>query len=62
MKTYGEVDVTFHAFLNSALDYGECAGSGCGRFTLGERTRRCPLNRRLGGRGGEQKIPTPVGS
>jgi hypothetical protein len=43
MKTYGVVEVYFHAFLTSTLDEVGLSGSLPGRFTLYR------LDRRLGG-------------
>jgi hypothetical protein len=37
MKTYGKVEVQFHAFLTSAMDGGEQSDSLPGHFTPGER-------------------------
>jgi hypothetical protein len=46
MKTYGVVEVQFHAFLTSALDGGERLASRPGRFTHRERT---PCTHCIGG-------------
>jgi len=35
MKTYGEVEMQFHAFLTSELDGGEWSASRPGRFIRG---------------------------
>jgi hypothetical protein len=60
MKTYGEVEVQFHAFLTSALDEDVWSVLHPGRFS-----RQYALDRRLGeplgraGRGGEGTNPCP---
>jgi hypothetical protein len=38
MKTYGGVEMYFHAFLTSALGIGDWSASHTSRFTLGKRT------------------------
>jgi hypothetical protein len=48
VKVYRGVEVWLHYLLASALDGGDCLGSGTGRFTLG-RGHESPLNERLRG-------------
>jgi hypothetical protein len=67
MKAYEGVDIQSDIFLTSAL-VGEWSASRPGRFTLGEKRRWYPLDRRLGepqsrsGRRGEEKILDPTGT
>jgi hypothetical protein len=66
MKAYGEVDAySIYIFLASALAGGEWSASRLGRFTLGGKSVRYPLERRLDGpqsRSGrrEEKILDPI--
>jgi hypothetical protein len=68
MKTYVGQDQYVHVFLTSALVGGELLASRLGRFILGERALRYPLDRRLGGRQrwsrrhAEAKILAPTGT
>jgi hypothetical protein len=39
MYSYGEVEAKLHTILSSAADEDEQWSSGCGLFTLGERTQ-----------------------
>jgi hypothetical protein len=60
MKTYGEVKVSNHAILTSAVYGGEWLVSRSGRFTLGSKSPSYPLGRRplsRYGRDGERKGP-----
>jgi hypothetical protein len=57
MKTYGGVNVQFHAFLTSALDVGEWPSSRPGHFTPEERV---PGTHWTGGNAvAKRKIPSP---
>jgi hypothetical protein len=63
MKTYGGVEVEFHAFLTTSLDGGELSASRPPRPLYSQgRSRWYPLDRRLGGpqsrsgRGDEEKL------
>jgi hypothetical protein len=49
MKTYGGMEVQFHAVLTLVLDGGEWSASCPSPFTPGERGPHYPLDRRLGG-------------
>jgi hypothetical protein len=49
MKAIGGVDVYIHNFWTSALAAGEWSASLLGRFTLGGKSPRYPLDRRLDG-------------
>lgn len=48
MKMYVEVQVTFHAFLTSVLDWGERPASRLGRFTHSGKTTPFPISVSIG--------------
>jgi hypothetical protein len=70
MRTYGGVEVYFHAFLLSTLDRRQWSASRPGCFTYGEKALppQFPWDRRPGGihslpgRGGEEKKSHPCTS